>query len=193
MSALAAIALVQHHARAPGVDYAGVFLAAGLSWTVAIPGLAEAALIAAGISAANGHLELAAVLAVAFAGAVLGASAGWLIGKSGGRGLITARGPLLRLRLSLLARGDRFYERYGRVAVFFTPAWMAGIHGMKWSRFQLSNAVSALIWAVSIGVGAYLLGPSIEEVAQDAGLAGAALLVIAVVLAGLLVRRRRPR
>jgi hypothetical protein len=32
---------------------------------------------------------------------------------------------------SLIARGDRFYERYGPVAVLFTPFWIAGIHDMR--------------------------------------------------------------
>src|SRR5207244_9793093 len=93
----------------------------------------------------------------------------WL---KGGRELLTAPGPLHHLRLALIARGDRFYERYGPVAVLFAPSWIAGIHDMRWSRFLPANAVAALTWALSIGLGAYLLGPSITDIAADAGLAG---------------------
>jgi membrane protein DedA with SNARE-associated domain len=171
-----------------GVDYVGVFLAAALSWA-AIPGVGEAALIAAGISARHGHLDLTAVVAVAFAGASLGGIAGWLVGVRGGRRLVTAPGVLLRLRLRMLARGERFYARYGPIAVLFTPAWVAGIHNMRWSRFLIANTFSALVWAVAIGVGADLIGPSITDLVGDVGVAGAiALAGVLIVLAAVLVR-----
>ena len=68
--------------------HVGVLLAAGVSWT-AIPGPGEAALIAAGISAAHGRLDLSAVVAVAFAGATVGGSAGW---PSAGRAVVGCDG-----------------------------------------------------------------------------------------------------
>jgi membrane protein DedA with SNARE-associated domain len=190
LSTLAAVTLLHHHPHGPGVDYIGVFLAAGASW-VALPGPGEAALIAAGISAAHGHLDLSSVVAVAWAGATMGGAAGWLLGVKGGRSLLTATGPLLGLRLRLIARGDRFYERYGPLAVLFTPSWIAGIHDMRWSRFLPVNAASALIWALAFGVGAYLLGPSITDIAADAGLAGQLILGTLLVLAVVLVAWRR--
>jgi membrane protein DedA with SNARE-associated domain len=190
LSTLAALAAMHPHARSSGVDYIGVFLAAGASW-VALPGPGEAALIAAGISAAHGHLDLSSVVAVAWAGATLGGAAGWLLGVKGGRGLLTAPGPLLALRLALIARGDRFYERYGPVAVLLTPSWIAGIHDMRWSRFLPANAISALAWALSIGLGAYLIGPSITDILADAGLAGELLLgALSVLAAGVVLWRR---
>jgi membrane protein DedA with SNARE-associated domain len=190
LSTLAALAVVHPYARHSGVDLIGVFLASGASWA-ALPGPGEAALIAAGISAAHHHLDLASVIAVAWAGASAGGTAGWIVGVKGGRELLTAPGPLYRLRLALIARGDRFYERYGLVAVLFTPSWVAGIHDMRWSRFLPANAVSALTWALSVGLGAYLLGPSITDIAADAGLAGGLLVGVLFVLAVVLVVRRR--
>jgi membrane protein DedA with SNARE-associated domain len=190
LSTLGVLGLLHPHVRGSGVDYIGVFLAAGASWT-ALPGPGEAALIAAGISAAHGHLDLTAVVAVAWAGATTGGTAGWIIGVKGGRGLLTAPGPLYRLRLRLIARGDRFYARYGPLAVLFTPSWIAGIHDMRWSRFLPANAISALTWALSFGVGAYLIGPSITDIAGDAGLAGGLLLGALFVLAVVLVAWRR--
>src|ERR1019366_3948527 len=148
---------------------------------------------AAGVAAAHGHLDLAAVVAVAWAGAGAGGTAGWIVGLKGGRNLLTATGPLQHLRLALIARGDRFYERYGAIAVLFTPSWIAGIHDMSWSRFLPANALSALVWAASVGVGAYLVGPSIADIVNDAGLAGAALVAALVALTAVLVLRRRRR
>jgi membrane protein DedA with SNARE-associated domain len=187
---LAFLAVLHLRARAPGVDYVGVFLASVASWA-ALPGPGEAALIAAGISAGHGHLDLASVLAIAWAGATTGGAIGWLVGIKGGRELLTAPGPLLQLRLGLIARGDRFYERYGAVAVLFTPSWIAGVHRMGWSRFLAANALSALAWALSVGLGAYLLGPSITEVVGDAGLAGGLLVGVLFVFGAVLVIWRR--
>jgi membrane protein DedA with SNARE-associated domain len=59
-------------------------------------------------------------------------------------------------------------------------------------RRLLQNAsISALTWALSVGVGAYLVGPSITDITADAGLAGALLLGALSVLAVVLVAWRR--
>ena len=189
-SAFSVLAVVHHHHRASGVDYVGLFLAAGISW-VALPGPGEAALIAASIAAARGRLDLSAVLAVAWAGASVGGTLGWLVGKHGGRNLLTLGGPLHRMRLALIARGDRFYERFGPVAVLFTPSWMAGIHDMRVFRFLLTNAVSALVWALSIGVGAYFVGPAIGDIVADAGSVGAIVVGALFLLTVFVLARRR--
>jgi membrane protein DedA with SNARE-associated domain len=189
-STLAALAVVHPQTRSSGVDYLGVFLACTVSWA-ALPGPGEAALIAASISAAHHHLDLASVVAVAWAGASVGGTVGWIVGVKGGRGLLTAPGPLHHLRLALIARGDRFYARYGPLAVLLTPSWIAGIHDMRSSRFLPANAVSALVWALAIGLGAYLVGPSIADIVVDAGLAGGALVGLLFVVAVVLVLRRR--
>ncbi|HEX3520070.1 MAG TPA: hypothetical protein VHT29_13640 [Solirubrobacteraceae bacterium] len=191
LPALFILGVLHHHTRASGVDYVGVFLAAGASW-FAIPGPGEAALIAAGISAAHGRLDLTAVVAVAWAGASAGGTAGWLIGLKGGRSVLSAPGPLHHLRVSVLARGDHFYERFGAIAVLFTPSWVAGIHDMSAVPFLLANTVSALVWAAFVGAGAYLAGPSIADIVSDAGLAGAALVgALFLVVIVMLAKRRR--
>ena len=187
---LAAHAVLHPHGGASGVDYAGVFLAAVASWSL-FPGPGEAALIAASISAAHHRLDLASVLAIAWAGACVGGAAGWIVGVKGGRELLTAPGPLHHTRLALIARGDRFYERYGPVAVLFTPSWIAGVHDMRWSRFLPANALSALMWALAIGLSAYLVGPSVTDIVADAGLAAAALVAALFIVAFVLVVRRR--
>jgi membrane-associated protein len=192
LSTLAALAALHAHVHSSGADYAGLFLAALASWAL-VPGLGEAALIAAGISAAHHHLSLASVLLVAWAGGGAGATIGWIVGLKGGRGLVTAPGPLHHLRLALIERGDRFYERYGLVALVITPPLIAGIHHMRWSRFLPATAISTLLWALSIGLGAYLVGPSITDIAADAGIAGGLLLGLLLVSGIVLVIRRRSR
>jgi membrane protein DedA with SNARE-associated domain len=193
LPALSIAAVVLHHPiHAPPVDYVGVALAAAASW-VGVPGPGEPVLIAAGLYAASGRIDLAQLLIVAWLAATTGGVAGWLLGRKGGRTLWTAPGPLLRLRVAALRRGDRFFERYGLLAIYLAPSWVAGIHGVGAARFLPANAVSAAIWTLLVGLGAYLVGPSIKDVVGDVGLAGVALLLVLVLLFAFGERWRRRR
>jgi membrane protein DedA with SNARE-associated domain len=180
------------HARGPKLDYVGVLVAAALSW-VGLPGPGEAALIAAAILAANHHLDLPSLIGVAWLGATVGGLVGWLVGLKAGRGIVTAPGPLRRHRRAVVARGDRFFARFGVVAVLFTPSWIAGIHAMPWTRYVPINAVSALVWALVVGLGAYVIGPTIADIVADIG--AVAWLILGGVAVGtaiiVLLRRHR--
>jgi membrane-associated protein len=188
---------LHHHLQGRKVDYIGVALAAFLSWA-GISGPGEAALIAAGIAASRGRVDIAGAIAFAWGGATTGGVVGWLVGRHGGRRAILAGRWLRRPRERALDHGDRFFERFGWFAVYFAPSWAAGINGMRARLFVPANAVCALVWSLLIGLGAYALGPSIRDIASDVGLAGAAAIVVAVPTAALLARRgmrnrRRPR
>ncbi len=191
---LAAIAAlpIHIHPKGPGIDYVGVLVASLASWA-GLPGPGEAALVAAAISAGQHHLDIVAILLVAWIGATAGGMAGWIVGVRAGRGVMTAPGPLQRLRLAIIVKGDRFYERYGLVAVLLTPSWVAGIHNMRISRYGPINLASALVWALAWGLLAYFIGPSITDVLSDAGtarwfiLAGAVASVAAIAV----LRHRR--
>ena len=180
-----------HHFHGPSVGYAGVALAAAASW-LGVPGPGEPVLIAAAVYAARGKLDLLEVLLVAWAGAAAGGTAGWILGRRFGAALVDAPGPFRRQRAATAARGARFFERYGVLAVYLAPSWVAGSVAMRAVRFLPANAVAAAIWAVLVGLAAYAIGPSIAELIGDLGLAG--LLVLgAVVLAGALYAALRRR
>jgi membrane protein DedA with SNARE-associated domain len=190
---VAAVAIRLHHRfHGPRGDYFGLAGAAVASWA-GLPGPGEAALITAGVLAAHHKLDLLSVVATAWAGATVGGTAGWWIGLKAGREVVTKSGPLHHFRIAALERGDRFYERFGLLGVFFAPSWVAGIHGMRPISFIAANAVSALIWALMFGLGAYFLGPTVADLVVDLGLVGGILigaLAIAAVV-GVIVRSRR--
>lgn len=165
------------------LDYGGVGAAAVAGW-VGAPGVGEAALIAGGILAARGKLDLAGVVTVAWLGATIGGIAGWLIGLKIGHAVFAGPGPFRGARLKLLATGQRVYERYGGFAVFFTPAWLAGMNRMRSRAYLVLNAISAFLWAIIVGIGAYAIGPSIEDVVSDIGLAGAVVVVVLALAGG---------
>jgi membrane-associated protein len=160
-----------------------------------VPG--ETALIAAGVLAHDGRLDIGVVIAVAATAAIVGDNIGYLIGRTGGRALIERPGPFEAQRRALLRRGAAFFERHGAKAVFLgrwfaglriAASWLAGISGMEWRVFLFWNALGGIAWATSIGLAAYLAGHVVESVLRVAGVGG--LVAVAVIGAAVLVWRR---
>jgi membrane protein DedA with SNARE-associated domain len=183
---------VHRHHGAP-IDYFGLAAAAAASW-VGIPGPGEPVLIAAGVLAARHRLQISEVLIVAWIAATLGGIAGWLAGMTAGRTVLTAHGPLYRLRRGAVARGDQVFLRYAVVAILLTPSWVAGIHRVRTAVYVPINVASAALWAAGFGLGAYFIGPSVIDFSQDFGVAttvAVVLLVGGAITAELLFRRRR--
>jgi membrane-associated protein len=128
---------------------------------VPVPG--SLALMAGGAIAASGEMALAAVLAAAYAGAILGDQAGYGVGAIGGEPVVARltrrRGPAEALDA---ARG--FVGRRGMLAVFLSR-WLiaplgppmnllAGLIAMPWWRFTLAGAVGEAMWvALHVGIG----------------------------------------
>lgn len=170
-----------HRFHGPPFDYAGLAIGATISAIAGI-GPGEPLLIAAGVLAAKHKLDLTEVLLVAWLGASVGGVIGWLIGYKAGRAVVTAPGPLRRARLRAVERGERIFERATVTAVIMTPSWLAGIHRVSWRLYLPANALSAAIWAITIGFGSFLIGPPVAEAFSDLGTV--ALIIIGVVIVG---------
>jgi membrane protein DedA with SNARE-associated domain len=175
-------------------------LIGGESAGIPLPG--ETSLIAAAVLAAQGHLNIAVVIVIAAAAAIVGDNIGYLIGRRGGRWILTRPGPWHAKRIAVVERGDAFFKKHGAKTVFLgrwlpvlriTAAWMAGVNGMHWQRFAVYNALGGIGWATSIGLLAYYVGDAAETAIRDFGIAGIALVVllVAVFLGFHVVRKRR--
>src|SRR6266576_7105120 len=113
---IAAILDVEHLVTLAG--YPLLFaIVTGESSGVPLPG--ETALITAAVLASRGKLEIAVVIALAAAGAIVGDNIGYLIGRKGGRWLLERPGLLHQQRLRVLEVGEPFFQRHGAKAVFF--------------------------------------------------------------------------
>src|SRR5580704_10832975 len=111
-------------------------------------------LVAAGTLMADGTLPYAPVLIGAVAGATLGDSVSYWIGRRFGGGI--ARVWPFSRNPEMLPAGMRFFERHGGKSVFigrfFGPMravvpLAAGLLKMPRSWFWLANLASALVWA----------------------------------------------
>ncbi|HUZ83424.1 MAG TPA: DedA family protein [Gaiellales bacterium] len=173
-------------------------LIGGESAGIPLPG--ETALVAAAALASQGKLDIALVVGVAAAAAIVGDNIGYLIGRRGLRWIAEHPAPWARHTVRLIARGEVFFTRHGGKTVFFgrwlpvlriTAAWLAGAHRMPWRRFALFNALGGVCWATTVGVLAYVVGQSAGSLVSAFGLLGVAGVTVSV--AGHLILRRLER
>jgi len=141
------------------------------SFGVPLPG--ETALILFGVLASQGHYNIAVVIAVAAAGAIVGDNLGyWIIGRWGGRALFRRWGWLRRYSDRVLPRAEELMAKHGGKTVFFgrfitvlryTAAWVAGLGRMHWVTFLFWNAAGGIAWATLVGLVAYYGGQSAAD------------------------------
>ncbi|MBV9000267.1 MAG: hypothetical protein JO304_14480 [Solirubrobacterales bacterium] len=183
--------IFHHHVSGAQIDYFALALGAFASW-VGIPGPGEPLLVAAGIVAAKNKLDIEPVLLWAWVGATLGGIVGWWVGRVAGRGVMTAPGPLRNWRIKAVEHGEQVFQRLTVIAILLAPSWVSGIHRAGTVVYMVTNALSAVAWAVGIGLGAYYVGPAVLDVLADVGTITAIGLVGLVLVAiGFEVRRRR--
>jgi membrane protein DedA with SNARE-associated domain len=148
-----------------------------------LPG--ETSLLVAGALAATGHLWLPGVIIAAAAGAILGDTAGYWVGRTSGLRLLRRHGHLLRFDERKLEQAERFFARHGEKAVFlgrFVPigrifsALLAGVSQMRYSRFLFWNATGGIVWAALMGTLGYLFGQQLPLLEQLVGRFGFGLL-----------------
>jgi membrane protein DedA with SNARE-associated domain len=187
--------------------YLIVFLGVGIeSLGVPVPG--ETVLIIGAVLAAQGHLNPAAVAAVAAVGAILGDNTGYYVGRRWGERLIRARGLRRIYDPRRVAVAERFFQKHGWTAVFFGrfiailrifAGPLAGLHKMPWTHFVLANAGGAVVWVAAVVTAGLLVGGNLNSLislvsrAGYIGLGLAVVLVIGFVVVHRLRRRRELR
>lgn len=174
-------------------------LIAGESAGLPLPG--ETSLLTGAVLAERGSLNLALVMTVAAAAAIIGDNLGYLIGRRAGRALLERYGRFVRIREKELAVLDYYYDRHGAKTVFFgrwvallrvAAALFAGASRMAWPRFLLFNALGGIAWVVTVGLVGYLFAASASGIKSGFGIFGIVALVI-VTVAGILFMRRTER
>ena len=157
---------------------------------VPLPG--ETALVAAGVFASQGELNIVEVIAVAAAAAIIGDNIGYWAGRTGGRKLLERSKFLSRWMDRVLPWAEGFFHRHGAKTIFIarffsvlrvTAAWMAGVSRMQWLKFLAWNAAGGICWAVLVGLVAYYLGHAAADAISRYGLIGGVALVVLAALA----------
>ena len=172
---------------------------------LAVPVPTSLMMLAGGAFAASGDLDLWAVALAAWAGAVLGDQAGYLIGRTGGTPLIERVGRSPQAA-EPVARATTFLRRRGGGAVFlsrwlFSPLgpyvnFLGGAGGVRWSVFTLWSGAGEAVWVVVYVALGFAFASRIDAIASLSGnlvgllAAGAVAALLAWLLWG---RRHMPR
>ena len=181
--------------------YVVVFLGAALESAaflgLLIPG--ESLVIASGVLASAGLFKLPTLIAVVSAGAVVGDSIGYELGRRLGRPWLLRRGARLVFRRDRIEAVDAFLKRHGGKAVLIgrfigflraLAPFVAGSSRMPYGRFLAYNVAGAILWTIACVFLGYLVGAAWPIVEKWVGRAGLALGLAGVAVAVWWLRRR---
>ncbi|MFF7356016.1 DedA family protein [Streptomyces filipinensis] len=141
-----------------------------------VPAPGETILLAAGVYAGAGRLNIVAVAVIAFTAAVIGDNIGYLIGRIGGRPFVHRWGRYVFLTPKRFEAAEEFFGRHGgkivTVARFIeglrqANGIIAGTTRMHWRRFLVFNALGAALWVGLWTTLAYLVGDHITTVYDE--------------------------
>jgi membrane protein DedA with SNARE-associated domain len=153
--------------------------------------------------------SLAALGILPFPGVVLAATAGNLIGAAVAFALARRFGPVLIIRYGKrvgldqghLDLAERFFGRFGFIAVFIGPllpvvrtyiSYPAGLSKMGWVRFLAAVTAACLLWNVALGYAGLLLGRQYGLVERTLGplVVPAAIVAVALLAVAYVLGRR---
>lgn len=138
-------------------EYLLLFLAVGASWA-GVPAIGSAAVAAAAVGASQGNLNLAAVIVVASIAGEVGGLVGYRIGIHWGLQLLDRPGKRQAGRQKLMDKGEIAYAKWGRLAVFFTPAIISGTARMRHRQFAVWNFIASIVFTLSVAATSYGVG-----------------------------------
>jgi membrane protein DedA with SNARE-associated domain len=164
---------------------------------VPLPG--ETALLGAAIYAGTKHdLNIFAVILTAAAAAIVGRIIGYALGRGFGYWLLLRYGGYVRMTEPRIKLGQYLFLRHGGKIVFiaqFIPVLrtfaglFAGANMMPWRDFLYANVMGSVIWSLSYGYAAYVLGRQFERLQGPVVIIIAAITVIGFVVGGIFVNR----
>lgn len=170
-----------------------------------VPG--ETVLVFAGFLAYQGEVRLGRAILTAIAGATLGDSLGYCLGRFGGAALYEKLVRRFRMLARQFDRSQALFHRYGHWAVFVGrfitglrvfAGPLAGIFRLAYWRFLFFNFTGAVAWATTFGCLGFFFGSNWERLTSfvrhlNRVVLVAVLLGLVAVLVVRAIRKRRSR
>ncbi|MFG3249954.1 DedA family protein [Streptomyces sp. NPDC048187] len=184
--------------------YAVVALVIGLE-SLGIPLPGEIILVSAALlSSQHGGIDPLVLGVCASAGAVVGDSIGYAIGRKGGRPLLAWLGGKFPRHFSEghVATAERSFQKWGMWAVFFGrfvallrifAGPLAGVLRMPYWKFLIANVLGGIVWAGGTTAVIYYVGVVAEDWLKRFSWLGLVVAVLIGVASMLIVKRRAGR
>lgn len=180
--------------------YAGVVFLMAIE-SAGIPAPSEVIMPFSGFLVGQGKFNLLLVALAGTLGNLIGSLVAYAIGYWGGRPLIERYGRYILLRHHELDLADRFFAKYGKLAVFvgrLLPvvrtyiSFPAGIAKMDIKQFSLYTVLGAFPWSIGLAYIGLRLGAHWETIKHYArGLDVAVVVAIVILVAWWIWQKRR--
>jgi len=173
------------------------FLETGAFVGLIAPG--ETAIVLGGVVAAQGEINLVAVLLIAWVAAALGDIASFVLGARLGRRFIHRHGPRLGMTAPRVDRVEQFYTRHGAKAILVgrfvgiiraVSPFLAGSSGLRFRAFLPWSLLGTLVWASAFTLVGYAFSESFSQAAGVLTHGAFALALVAAVLLAVRAHRR---
>jgi membrane protein DedA with SNARE-associated domain len=164
-------------------SYLVIFLAAFLEGAAfmgfIIPG--ETVVVLSGFLASRGYLKLSDCIFIISLGAILGDTAGYIIGKVAGRSYFERHKRFFFLKEKHIKRAEEYFRRHGGKTVFIgrfmsvlreMVPFTAGMSQMQFRRFLIHEVAGGICWALAYTLLGYFFGRSWQLIGTWAGRAG---------------------
>jgi undecaprenyl-diphosphatase len=198
-------ALIEDIAEALGAwTYAVVgvmaFLETGAFVGLVAPG--ETVVMAGGVVAGQGTIQLLPLIGVVWACAVIGDTTSFYIGKRLGRRFLERHGPRFKITEERLQQVESYFDRHGGKTILIgrfiglvraLAPFIAGSSGLPFRRFIPYSVVGTGLWATLFCTIGYLFWRSFDQVAHLVGQAIFGFGLTVALIVGLVVAYRRRR
>ncbi|MEX2194075.1 MAG: bifunctional DedA family/phosphatase PAP2 family protein [Thermoleophilaceae bacterium] len=176
------------------------FLETGAFVGLVAPG--ETAVIAGGVIAGQGEIELVLLIGIVWGGAVLGDTTSFFVGRRLGRGFVLRHGPRMKITRERLEQVEDYFDRHGGKTILIgrfvglvraLAPFIAGSSRMRYRRFLPYSVLGTGLWAATFCVLGYLFWRSFSRVTEIAGRATLAFGIVVGVVVGTVWAYRRLR
>jgi membrane protein DedA with SNARE-associated domain/membrane-associated phospholipid phosphatase len=176
------------------------FLETGAFVGLIAPG--ETIVLAGGVIAGQGEIDLFPLIGLVWVCAVLGDSTSFFIGRRLGRGFLEKHGPRVKITHERLEQVGSYFERYGGRTILIgrfiglvraLAPFIAGSSGLAYRRFIPYSIVGCGLWSTTFCVLGYVFWRSFDKVAHIAGQAIFGFGVTVALIVGIVVTYKRRR
>ena len=176
------------------------FLETGAFVGLVAPG--ETVVIAGGVIAGQGEIDLTPLIGLVWICAVLGDTTSFFIGRRLGRKFLERHGPRVKITHERLDQVEGYFDRHGGKTILIgrfiglvraLAPFIAGASGLSYRRFLPYSVVGTGLWSTVFCVLGYIFWRSFDRVAHIAGQAIFGFGLTVAVVVGVVVAYRRRR
>jgi membrane protein DedA with SNARE-associated domain/membrane-associated phospholipid phosphatase len=160
----------------------------------------ETVVIAGGVIAGQGTIDLIPLIGLVWICAVLGDTTSFYIGHRLGRGFLERHGPRVGITHERLEQVEGYFDRHGGKTILIgrfiglvraLAPFIAGASGLAYKRFLPYSVVGTGLWSTVFCVLGYIFWRSFDRVAHVAGQAIFGFGLTVTVIVGIVVAYRR--